>query len=243
MGNIDKTEVVMNEGPSQEVLEHFNLFRDPFAHTESADEVFRSHDLKAAEDAVVECAEKHRFTALIGDTGSGKTTARDSALDRVRRTGKVTVVIPEPLLTPRLNVQQILTTPLLELGERVPSDLVFKSRHARRALEAIQGRKENVLLVIEEAHMLHPSALRSLKHMYEKQAGFIKLLGILLVGHSITRRLSGWKPPFQNSPPGARCSGRGGDYPTVGGPHDREGLSRRRKGGVQNAPMRVTLRA
>ncbi len=175
-------EASMLNGLSQEVLGHFGLFRDPFSHPESRDEVVRTHNLKMAESAIVDAAEKHQFMALIGETGSGKTTARDSALDRLVKKGTVHIIYIEPIIAYRLNAPMICTTILRELNEPVPSEMVQRTATMRRVLKVIMERGENVLLVIEEAHLLHPSTLRSLKHLYEIQSGFTKLIGILLIG-------------------------------------------------------------
>jgi|GEM_PF-5417970 len=185
-----QSEDTMQRGLSQEVLRWYGLFRDPFSHPESRDEVYRTHNLALAEGAIVDCAEKHQFCAVIGDTGSGKTTARDSALDRLAKSGRVRVIYPEPLICDRLTAPMICTVLLTELDQRVPQDLSQRTVAVRKMLQRASANSERCLLVIEEAHLLHPSTLRSLKHLYEIQSGFQKLLGILLIGQgSLEQRL------------------------------------------------------
>lgn len=177
-------DAIMSRGLSQDVLRHFGLFRDPFSHPETRDEVVRTHNLKMAESAIVDAAEKHQFVALIGETGTGKTTARDSALDRLAKKGTVHIIYIEPIISYRLTAPMICTCILRELNEPVPSEMIQRTATMRRVLKVIMERGENVLLVIEEAHLLHPSTLRSLKHLYEIQSGFVKLIGILLIGQT-----------------------------------------------------------
>lgn len=184
-------EDTMQRGLNQEVLKWYGLFRDPFTHPEGRDEVFRSHNLQMAESAIVDAGERHQFVAVIGETGSGKTTARDSALDRLYKSGKVHVIYPEPLISERLTAPMICTTILGELQEVVPQEMVRRTTMVRKVLSTVAEKNENVLLVIEEAHLLHPSTLRSLKHLYEVQQGFRKLLGILLVGQPALETMLG----------------------------------------------------
>lgn len=188
---VKQEDFMMHRGLSQDVLKHFGLFRDPFQHPEARDEVYRSYNLKMAESAIIDCAERHQFTAVIGETGSGKTTARDSALDRLERTGKVHIVYPEPVISERLTAPMIVTTLLASLDQPAPSDLTRRTAVTRAVLKAIRESNENVLLIIEEAHLLHPSTLRSLKHLYEIQSGFQKLIGILLIGQGALERKLG----------------------------------------------------
>ena len=154
------------------------LAADPWAgfHLETADTARITLAVEAA-------AEARLFVSVLGARGAGKTHAVRRALQRVP---KVRIVEPLRLRRECLHVGDIESAIVRELA---PNEAPRRSGEARsvqvRRLLGQGARDVRIVLVIDDAHMLHHATLRALKRLRELTwLGVAPLLGIVLVGQA-----------------------------------------------------------
>ncbi len=154
------------------------LAADPWAgfHLDTADAARTALLVEAA-------AEARLFVSVLGARGSGKTHAVRRALRRVPR---VRVVEPLRLRRECLHIGDIEHAIVRELA---PDDLPRRSGEARsvqvRRLLGQGAQTSRIVLVIDDAHVLHHATLRALKRLRELAwLGVSPLLGIVLVGQA-----------------------------------------------------------
>ena len=167
-----------------ETRKTFGLLRDPFSDDViSAKDVYLNDTLTFAVEYLYQTAKVGGMVALIGESGSGKTTIRRLVIDRMQAEGvKVRVISPRIIDKGRLTASLIC--------DAIISDC--STEHPRRTLEAKARQVEKILtnssrsgfshvLMIEEAHDLTIQTLKYLKRFWELEDGFKKLLSIVLV--------------------------------------------------------------
>lgn len=154
------------------------LAADPWArfHLDTADAARTALLVEAA-------AEARLFVSVLGARGSGKTHAVRRAL---RRVPNVRVVEPLRLRRECLHIGDIELAIVRELA---PNDRPRRSGEARsvqvRRLLGQGAQKSRIVLVIDDAHVLHHATLRALKRLRELAwLGVSPLLGIVLVGQA-----------------------------------------------------------
>ncbi|MYB20066.1 MAG: ATP-binding protein [Holophagales bacterium] len=154
------------------------LAADPWAgfHLDTADAARTALLVEAA-------AEARLFVSVLGARGSGKTHAVRRALRRVPR---VRVVEPLRLRRECLHIGDIEHAIVRELA---PNDRPRRSGEARsvqvRRLLGQSAQTSRIVLVIDDAHVLHHATLRALKRLRELAwLGVSPLLGIVLVGQA-----------------------------------------------------------
>ncbi len=154
------------------------LAADPWAgfHLDTADAARTALLVEAA-------AEARLFVSVLGARGSGKTHAVRRAL---RRVPNVRVVEPLRLRRECLHIGDIELAIVRELP---PNDRPRRSGEARsvqvRRLLGQGAQKSRIVLVIDDAHVLHHATLRALKRLRELAwLGVSPLLGIVLVGQA-----------------------------------------------------------
>lgn len=154
------------------------LAADPWAgfHLDTADAARTALLVEAA-------AEARLFVSVLGARGSGKTHAVRRAL---RSVPNVRVVEPLRLRRECLHIGDIECAIVRELA---PNDRPRRSGEARsvqvRRLLGQGARDDRVVLVIDDAHVLHHATLRALKRLRELAwLGVSPLLGVVLVGQA-----------------------------------------------------------
>lgn len=177
---------------SERTRRHFGLARDPFGELDCAEDLFVSPDIRYVREAMLATAEHGGFMAVIGESGSGKTSLREDLLDRIARDGRPVDVV-EPYVVGMeqverrgtvLRVQHIASAIVRALA---PQEGLRQDPDARLAQvhRLLRGRHEagrRVVLVIEEAHAMPQATLRHLKRIRELKHGFRSLLGVILIG-------------------------------------------------------------
>jgi type II secretory pathway predicted ATPase ExeA len=164
---------------------NFGLFKDPFTDDiTTADDVYLNDTSRFATEYLFQTAKAGGMLALIGESGSGKSTIRRLAIDRWQLEGqKVRIISPRIIDKGRLTASLIC--------DAIISDC--STEHPKRTLEAKARQVEHILtnssrsgfshiLMIEEAHDLSIQTLKYLKRFWEMEDGFKKLLAIVLIG-------------------------------------------------------------
>lgn len=178
---IEQKEVFMLH---QTTMKHFRLFRNPFIN-----DVQQSSDIYMSEEHRYLCASMHEtatnagLLAVIGEVGSGKSVMRRKIIEDLQHGGKTLVIYPRILEKQRINGSTLADAIILDISSEKPTiRLEAKGRQVHRLL--LQRHKEGYrhVLIIEEAHMLDIDALKFLKQLHELEAGYTKMLGIVLIG-------------------------------------------------------------
>ena len=189
----DYTMLLKNEVLTQAAARQFKLPRSPFLDDiNSHADVFSSADIAYARNVLLDCAVNQGFVALIGESGSGKTTMREELEARLAEFSRPVVVIKPYVLemepTERYGrvlksgqiSEAIIST--LAPGARIRVSMQARSRQVHDLLTASQQAGNANLLIIEEAHRLPITTLRHLKGFMEMKNGLRRLLGVVLIG-------------------------------------------------------------
>jgi type II secretory pathway predicted ATPase ExeA len=163
----------------------FNLEQDPFTgDIVKSDDVFLTPDTAFTAEYLHKTAKVGGMVALIGESGSGKTTIRRYAIDRMESEGqKVRVIIPRCIDKARLSTANICDAIINDCSqEYAGGSLEAKARMVERILTDSSRAGWSHILMIEEAHDLPITTLKYLKRFWELEDGFKKLLAIVLIG-------------------------------------------------------------
>ncbi|MDR3249400.1 MAG: AAA family ATPase [Treponema sp.] len=164
---------------------NFGLFRDPFTDDVMvAGDVYLNENSRFAEEYLYVTAKIGGMLALIGESGSGKTTIRRLALDRIQSEGlKIRVINPRIIDKGRLTASLICDAIISDCSTEHPKrTLEAKARQVERILTNSSRSGYSHVLMIEEAHDLSIQTLKYLKRFWEMEDGFKKLLAIVLIG-------------------------------------------------------------
>lgn len=170
---------------TKEVREHFKLFRDPFTNEflNGAEDVFLSRSHQRAQKLLTEAASNGGFIAFVGHVGSGKTTIWKLVYDRLTATGRYRICLPYQIDRDQMRVGAIAETILRDLKvEGYPQSSEARWKAVMDALASASTAAKKVVLVIDEAHLLHTNTLKALKRVYELTPGFQRFLSIILLG-------------------------------------------------------------
>lgn len=183
---------------NRRTLKHFGLRWDPFYEKH---EPFISKEFRMVADDLVDCIERHLFTAVIGQVGWGKTTL----LAHVKQS--ITEKMPHVLLA------EVATNDAGEIQAKHVRDAIMEAIDAelqgtrqkrgtlfRRVLEGMREQGRIVTVLIDDAQWLAPKMFGQLKLFSEMQEGYRRLVGIVLVGqepeldHRLNAiRAAGWR--------------------------------------------------
>ncbi|MBN2427115.1 MAG: AAA family ATPase [Deltaproteobacteria bacterium] len=159
-----------------EVLVNFGFCQDPFDGPafETADQIRIRRIIGLA-------VRSRAMVSIIGERGIGKSEAVKAALDALN----ARLVMVRPADKERLLISDIEQEMIYALGDDPPRrGKVVRTEQLRRTV-GDASRKQEVVLVIEEAHRLHGQTLRSLKTLRELDwLGKSKLFSVILVGQS-----------------------------------------------------------
>jgi type II secretory pathway predicted ATPase ExeA len=197
----DQPDIPEKEMLSPQAKKHFQLFRDPFIdEIRGPEDIYLAADQRYIREAMYQTAKNGGFIAVVGESGAGKTTLRHDLIDRVTKEGGQVLfiqprVIDKTRLTARIVCEAILGD--LAPSEVAPISLERLARKVEKILTESYHLGNRHVLVIEEAQDLEPRALKHLKRFYELQAGYAKLLSIILVGQPELKNLLDERQHFE----------------------------------------------
>jgi type II secretory pathway predicted ATPase ExeA len=186
---------------SPQAKKHFQIFRDPFIdEIRGPEDIYLAADQRYIREAMYQTAKNGGFVAIVGESGAGKTTLRHDLIDRVTKEGGQVLfiqprVIDKTRLTARIVCEAILGD--LAPSEVAPVSLERLARKVEKILTESYHLGNRHVLLIEEAQDLEPRALKHLKRFYELQAGYAKLLSIILVGQPELKNLLDERQHFE----------------------------------------------
>ena len=119
------------------------------------------------------------FAIVCGDVGTGKTMLVNSFLDRLPESVK-----PIIISNPRVSPQDLLLYVAKALEVNPTGDNVLELMDGiKNALAESQRQDKQVVLIIDEAHLLSDQAFEEIRLLSNLESPDQKLLHILLVGH------------------------------------------------------------
>ena len=163
----------------------FGLTQDPFTgDVTKADDVYLTEETRFISEFLYQTAKIGGMVALLGESGSGKTTIRRYAMDRIQAEGqKIKIIAPRSIDKARLTTSAICDAIIQDCSAEKPRrTLEAKSRQVERILTNSSRAGYSHVLMIEEAHDLNIWTLKYLKRFWELEDGFKKLLAIVLIG-------------------------------------------------------------
>lgn len=170
---------------TMKAYQKFGLFQDPFnGDVTKAEDVFLTDETRFIAEFLYQTAKVGGMVALLGESGSGKTTIRRYAMDRIQSEGqKIKIIAPRSIDKARLTTSAICDAIIQDCSAEKPSRTIeAKSRQVERILTNSSRAGYNHVLMIEEAHDLSIPTLKYLKRFWELEDGFKKLLAIVLIG-------------------------------------------------------------
>jgi len=173
----------------------FSLFANPFdGEVVRDEEMFANGEVAYVREACMQTARSARFTAIVGESGAGKTTILADLEARILR-DKAPVIVIKPWVLgmeesdakgKTLKSGDILSSIITTLDPlALPRQtLEGRSNQAQKILTRSAEAGYDHLLVIEEAHSMPEPTLKHLKRLHEMRLGRKPLLGILLLGQT-----------------------------------------------------------
>lgn len=155
---------------------HFGLPTDPWSGL-----VLETTDAVCATQMIQAAVDEKMMVSILGQRGSGKSRALRTAL----RGLDVQVVEPLRLDRERLHLGDIEAAIVQELSHESPRRSGEARSHQVRRVLGEASRSRPVLLLLDDAHLLHRNTLRGLKRLRELAwLNVSPLLGIVLLGQS-----------------------------------------------------------
>jgi type II secretory pathway predicted ATPase ExeA len=156
-----------------EILAQYGYRRDPFAG------VFLETVDAARIGRIVEMAvASAKMTVIVADRGAGKTVALRRALDAID-CKKIEAGVSNK---EKMTIDHIEQDMIAGLTDETPRRSASTRKRQLRRVLGEAAKKKKIVLVIEEAHRIHSSTLRSLKTLMEMDwAGTDRLFTVILV--------------------------------------------------------------
>lgn len=190
------TDMLTKVALTQEVLDHWKLSRDPFTNEVlNVEDICDLGELRKAERKILNAVTHAGWVAITGPVGSGKTTLLKRVEAKIEQQKEVRIVKPMLLEKQHMRASHIVEAILRDLEIETTwssRSTEAKSRLVGEALRSFHLLGSKVVLLIDEAHLLHPYTLLGLKRIHELDHKFNKLLSIILIGQqSLARQLKG----------------------------------------------------
>ncbi|MCP3942197.1 MAG: AAA family ATPase [Desulfobacteraceae bacterium] len=164
-------------------MKHFKMFKNPFINdVTKRKDIFLSPEHRFLKEMMLDSAKYCGFVAVVGGVGSGKSVMRKAVAEQLINDG-IKVVFPLIIDKARISPSSLIDAIVMDISDESPRrSLEQKTRQAVRLLKARAENGMRQVLMIEEAHTIDKLAFKALKQIYELEAGFEKLIGIILIG-------------------------------------------------------------
>lgn len=145
-----------------------------------------------------------QMLAICGKIGSGKSVLLKQAVREIALLqDRTKFIYVRSLSKARLTIESIVNAILYDFEEpKIRRDFEARSRQVTRVLgTAHVTDKLNIVVIIDQAHLLHGNTIRALQELFELTFNNVSpLLSIVLVGHeSLVSKLNNYKEVFWRS--------------------------------------------
>jgi type II secretory pathway predicted ATPase ExeA len=166
----------MNSMTKHETLVNLGYTKDPFKAAR-----FETGDMVRCRRILTMAVESRAMMSIVGERGIGKT----EAILTVLRKMPVRIVTAQRDAQEKLTIDHVKNAIIQQLSDESVKRCPIASHAQLRRVLGENSRKQQVVVVIEEAQRLHASTLRSLKTLREIEfAGEKELCTIILVAQS-----------------------------------------------------------
>ena len=172
---------------------HFKLPRNPFVDdVQSRADVYITANGRYVSRVMLDAATNHAFVAILGESGSGKSTQREHLEELIADEARPIIVIkPYPKQPKRAGSKPLQPSQIesaifraLAPGITRKSDPDERTAQIHELLKSSRSAGYSHLLLIEEAHRLPVDTLKQLKNFMEMKDRLRRLLGVCLVGQT-----------------------------------------------------------
>ena len=159
---------------------HYNLTKNPFAMVPDPGAMYLTPSHREALAGLLYAILCRKgFVAMIGEPGTGKTTLLRKALQQIPSG----VAHTSFLVNPTLTASEFLELILLKMGvQYVPDSKAARLFLLERMLMDANQANKFPILVIDEAHKLHPSVFEEVRLLTNFETTEKKLLQIVIAG-------------------------------------------------------------
>lgn len=167
---------------SPEIYRFFGLSEDPFDvdRLPDLDDLYTDKAIDTVFDRVMDAIQYHRFVAVSGPVGSGKTILKNRIADACDG-GRSILIFPEFFEFGAISVSNIATEILAVLDQPIPRDRTRRVARIKTVLTDMQQQGINAAIVIDEAHRLDHRVITALKNFWELTNGrSARLLGVVI---------------------------------------------------------------
>ena len=159
---------------------HFRLETKPFSHVAAQGFVYQSRELKEASVHFQYALENaDAMLLLTGEVGTGKTTAIQSLVQLLPEDSSV-ALLSHSTFTPREMLQEIAMSFGVETAKRETKPMLI--RKMEKHLKALRSDGRQLLVIVDEAHLLSIAALQELRLLSNLRFEETQLIQIWLVG-------------------------------------------------------------
>lgn len=166
---------------SAEAQSFFGLSDDPFRPKARIDP-YTNPALEAVHAAALDAVKCQGFCIVLGDVGSGKSTLRRRLVERAQSDPRTRLIWPDFIQSEKVNPSSIITYLLQSLHQTVPSNPMARQDKLIAHLTQLARENVSVALGFDDCQDLPDETLAALKKMWEWEAGFYDLLGLVLLG-------------------------------------------------------------
>jgi len=173
-------------------LEHFNLKQNPFfGEIFDLSDYYYPESFQNTEKSIINAIPRHLLLSLIADMGTGKTLMKRKILDQYKNNKKIKFIQTKSAASEKLLLTAICDAVIWELkdiNEKTKRSQEGKERLMEKFLLEEMKAGRIVILIIDEAHMLHKATIKGLKRLIDDlYYGFQPLLRIWLIGQEELR--------------------------------------------------------
>jgi type II secretory pathway predicted ATPase ExeA len=172
--------------------QQFGLMRDPFTDLRSADDMWVSPDIRYVRECIAHTAKHGGFTAVIGESGSGKSSIAIDLEQRIEDEGLPIILVKPYVLAAEetetkgtvLKSAHIAEAILRKLTPNAPMRISPMARFTQVHNALINSHKSgySICILLEEAHSMPTTTLRHFKRLLELRIGFTPLVSAVLIG-------------------------------------------------------------
>lgn len=165
----------------------FGLSKNPFKDTLDTSLFFRT---RQHEEALIKLRigieDRHALVLLTGASGTGKTMVSQVVLRNLENSRFVPAFV---LVYPRMGKGALLGAVLEELGvEALARTTQGRLRQLQEQALALNGRGQQLVIIIDEAHFLKADALHLLRSLSNLESEEDKLVTVVLIAEESLRR-------------------------------------------------------
>lgn len=175
------------------VLNYFGVIgknaRNPFDGAAAVK--FENPALQDLRYSIEDCLANHKFIALVGAVGSGKTSLVNDIEKNLRRNESNIVIRPQFFAPEKINKNTMVEALIRDMTGGTEGACRSYEKSADKFMRTYRRQAEsgkNFIVIIDNAHELQPGAFNFLKRVYDIELDEEQVMSVILVGETGLRR-------------------------------------------------------